>query len=351
MAAFKQLNAQDVIISPFEVNKAFTFKKAAYHNDFEYIEDSQTYIPDSLVPSDVGIRRLYGLNINTVHDSSSQDFDDIPFSSTYHAIKHLYYGNFISGGANFEPATASLITRNSDGTVTGSAYVPNYFSYAQTTLDEKKYIDSFVGGQVGVISIPTRLYGDYIQPNSFSYSVPPSGNFITTTLIDDGEGRVTHEGRVVGNINYSHGIVAITRTSSLAIDQALFPNYDTTAEFFSSSYDVANIIIGDEEDWIRYVVTSSEVTCSFSSSYSVYETQYKVTSAESDFNYSLNPSTHDSSSGDILNTLTGSEFSPYITTVGLYSDDHELLAVGKLAQPLPTSKTTDTTILINFDKV
>ena len=48
--------------------------------------------------------------------------------------------------------------------------------------------------------------------------------------------------------------------------------------------------------------------------------------------------------------ITSSYFEPYITTVGLYSEDFQLLAVGKLAQPLPTSATTDTTILINIDR-
>ena len=34
----------------------------------------------------------------------------------------------------------------------------------------------------------------------------------------------------------------------------------------------------------------------------------------------------------------------------MYNEQNELLAVGKLAQPLPTSQTTDTTILINIDR-
>ena len=52
----------------------------------------------------------------------------------------------------------------------------------------------------------------------------------------------------------------------------------------------------------------------------------------------------------LSNNVTGSYFSPYVTTVGLYDEAQNLLAVGKLAQPLPTSPTTDTTILINIDK-
>jgi len=34
----------------------------------------------------------------------------------------------------------------------------------------------------------------------------------------------------------------------------------------------------------------------------------------------------------------------------LYNDQQQLLAVGKLSQPLPLSPTTDTTILINIDR-
>jgi hypothetical protein len=47
--------------------------------------------------------------------------------------------------------------------------------------------------------------------------------------------------------------------------------------------------------------------------------------------------------------ISGS-LTPYITTVGLYNENQELLAVAKLSQPLPTSRTTDTTIVINLDR-
>ena len=35
--------------------------------------------------------------------------------------------------------------------------------------------------------------------------------------------------------------------------------------------------------------------------------------------------------------------------VGLYNNANQLVAVGKLAQPLQSSNTTDTTILVNLD--
>jgi len=84
---------------------------------------------------------------------------------------------------------------------------------------------------------------------------------------------------------------------------------------------------------------------------------------ENEFNFTLNPSI---SSGSVAisssigtfytpgqyleNFATASYFSPYVTTVGLYNNNQELLAVAKLSQPLPVSPTTDTTILINLDR-
>jgi len=97
-------------------------------------------------------------------------------------------------------------------------------------------------------------------------------------------------------------------------------------------------------------MNEDDIIVSFSSSYTLYETQYKVTMGADEYNYSSNPSILTGSSTDtMLGFATSSYFAPYITTVGLYNNNHELLAVGKLAKPLPTSRNIDTTILINFD--
>jgi hypothetical protein len=98
------------------------------------------------------------------------------------------------------------------------------------------------------------------------------------------------------------------------------------------------------------ITTLANVTCSFSSSFTIYETQYKATISPSEFNFTQNPSALSGSNGYIYNYLTSSYFDPYVTTVGLYDEAQNLLAVGKLSQPLPTSRTTDTTIFINIDR-
>ena len=196
------------------------------------------------------------------------------------------------------------------------------------------------------MSIPKALFGDYIQPNTLRITTP-SGSYF-----DDGEGRLKRfndynsSSIYVGNVIYEHGIVVFTggtRTEGTG----------ENSEYGTSDYG-AGIWGGRTIDnsYILNFVTSSNVTCSFSSSFTIYETQYKCTIGESEFNYTLNPSSISGSSNDgtVYNYVTSSFFSPYVTTVGLYNNNFELVAVGKLAQPLPTSQTTDTTILVNIDR-
>jgi hypothetical protein len=95
---------------------------------------------------------------------------------------------------------------------------------------------------------------------------------------------------------------------------------------------------------------TNNITCSFQSSRTIFETQYKCTIRPDEFTFSLNPSLiSGSTEGTVYSFVTCSYFSPYVTTVGLYDEAQNLLAVGKLSQPLPTSATTDTTILVNID--
>jgi hypothetical protein len=49
------------------------------------------------------------------------------------------------------------------------------------------------------------------------------------------------------------------------------------------------------------------------------------------------------------NFITHSEFNPYITSVGLYNDEKELLAVGKLSRPIKKPKEYDISFTVRFD--
>jgi len=89
---------------------------------------------------------------------------------------------------------------------------------------------------------------------------------------------------------------------------------------------------------------------SFKNKYTVYENEIICTVGENEFNMTQNPTITTDDSGSLRDFATGSIFKPYITTVGLYNDNNELLLVGKFAQPLPMSDITDTTFVIRYDQ-
>ena len=52
---------------------------------------------------------------------------------------------------------------------------------------------------------------------------------------------------------------------------------------------------------------------------------------------------------ELIGQATHSDFATYITNIGLYNDEHELLAVGKLAKPIKNDKELALTFVVRFD--
>jgi len=299
MSYLKTLTSKDVIVTPFTVHKQFT--------------------DDGIVPlfSETGPFRNDGKNIPYPLSGSNTGSQSL----VYNSIKQLYYSNYLEDGLSGKVSNAATASFNPDGTISGPRYTTNYINNIQS-IDEKRYFPTQSEGIITVLSIPQKLFGDYIKP----------GTFASLTTFDDGQGNLianstygSGEGLTVGNILYKAGLIVHTGPTGSGTSTFTFRDLE------------------------------------WQSSYTIYETQYKCTIRANEFNYSLNPSLLSGSiigQNNILNSgsatyenfVTGSDFSPYITTVGLYDDKQNLLAVAKLAQPLPTSQTTDTTILINLDR-
>ena len=339
MSAWKQFLASDIIVNPFVVNKGFTFPSSQFATG----SDGQL----------VGIDRFLGKNVNWFTDKSTTGTLSTEYTSLiYNSVQQLYHTNYLSSSTGDNVAQPVLFpgSNTSGDVLIGSVESPLYDNFLQSTLVPDRFWPTASDALIGVLSIPSKLFGDYIVPNSFRLT---SGS---VSLIDDGEGNIIVESssEQYGNIIYTHGIVVLTATASIAVSYGYgFSIYGV------NTYGQASTTGGGVQGYVE-----NPVTCSFSSSMTIYETQYKCTLRESEFNYTLNPSAQKSGSiatingstfyqrgdGTLNNNVTGSFFSPYVTTVGLYDEAQNLLAVGKLAQPLPTSATTDTTILVNLDR-
>lgn len=169
--------------------------------------------------------------------------------------------------------------------------------------DQKNYIEPFSGS---ISSI--RLYDQFINPSN-------------TELIKCVSASVDSD-NCVGNVFYEHGIATVTATSNT--DGVLYQN----------------IWPGE----------SSQVY--FKGTHAIKEHIYICNILDGEFNATYNPTARekfDERNDNLQAYTTHSEFNPYVTTIGLYNDQHELLAIGKLAQPIKNQDDYDNTFQVRFD--
>jgi len=102
-------------------------------------------------------------------------------------------------------------------------------------------------------------------------------------------------------------------------------------------------------DYAYEYILASPFTASYKSTVSIYEMNVITRVDKGVFNISSNPTTLKDDKEQIKSFATGSDFKPYITTIGLYNDRNELLAVAKLAQPIHKRDDVDINFLVRID--
>jgi len=236
-------------------------------------------------------------------------------------LNQLYYSNFNTGsGLVVETGSYDQFKNN------------NFDNFLESSFAVSG--SRILTGRGAIYSIPRELFGTHIEPGSIIISSSYS------KLVDDKEGNLrldTVTGAVKGNVIYSHGQLIIT-------------DFDT-ANFYESGSD------GSDPD-----NAPGAAIITFKSNQPIYTYNYNVNISDYEYNFTTNPSAQTGStvltysgskyqrpSGVLADNVTGSNFQPYITTVGLYNDYQELIAVAKLAQPLPKPANTELTIQVRLD--
>jgi hypothetical protein len=96
-------------------------------------------------------------------------------------------------------------------------------------------------------------------------------------------------------------------------------------------------------------VLNCPFTASYRSTKTIYEMNVVAKIGSGDFNMSSNLSLTQDDDQTYKSFVSSSSFSPYITTVGLYDSSGQLLAIGKLAQPIRKLTDVDTNLLVRID--
>jgi len=143
---------------------------------------------------------------------------------------------------------------------------------------------------------------------------------IYNKLLDQTEINILHHTLGVGNVNvgnvfYNHGMMGLTSIPS------------------------------------RYATFNTIQT---RGTHTIWETEISCTIGPGEFTRSTNPSlqVYDPKQNQYVfsSFATSSDFSPFVTSIGLYDDYHRLVAIGKLSTPVQLPNNTDTTIIVRFDR-
>lgn len=184
--------------------------------------------------------------------------------------------------------------------------------------------EMYIGGNgtnSGIISASIdefRIYNQGLSDAQVSY------------LADNSYGNgYAYQSNIIGNIFYKSGEILISDPR---------PKY-------------ANSVLGQNGNF-DYNGRVSGFSGEFRSTTTFYEYEIICKIRKNEFNLSQNVSLRkdgDPNTYQLRPFVTSSFFNPYITTIGLYNDEGELLAVAKLANPLEKRDDVDMNIIVRFD--
>ena len=321
---------------------------------------------DSVISAETIVRGLWSGDNNTLSAFYS--------SSTYTTSE--YYLDVYNGN----PATNTSASIQFDiqyGHIAGSGSLPInplvrgyspsrvvYGQYRNLVYGTETTNFSFDGGlttasQIYVINVNRERYKQALHPGSFNLGLKSGSSFISLT--DDSNTtsltRFVGENRIYYIISGSNGNAYTSSAATTPIYGMMLPDLGVVILDASGSLtpyiQAASLATGSAQfNYLKLynsIITGSATQSFQLQSEEVISSRYFFTRVKnSEFNYTTNPSIIDAN-GNLLYTTLIQNPQTYITTVGMYNDNNELLAVAKLSKPLVKDFTKEALIRIKLD--
>ena len=224
---------------------------------------------------------------------------------------------------------------------------------------------SFDGGtttanQIYIVNIARSRYKESIQPGTFNLSLK-SGSAVIKLTDDSNTTSLTRfigENRVFYIISGSNGNAYTSSAATTPYYGIMLPDLGFVVLDASGSLtpfiQAANLTTSSAQ--YNQIKLFSAISASGAAgngfqaqSNETVSSRYFFTRVKnSEFNYTTNPSIIDAN-GNLLYTTLINNPQTFITTVGMYNDNNELLAVAKLSKPLVKDFTKEALIRIKLD--
>jgi len=266
-------------------------------------------------------------------------------TSIQNSKKINMYNQFAQVLLGYTSSTGDGIRKfENDLTLDGAGYMKEVFFVSLSRLLVKDQIKKGSFSMVFGTGSQAATFAKQLTLSDLSASV--NGDGVTST--DGGEYGVLYSGSGgdaavgVGAIFYQAGIAVIT--ASIFNNQQGEFNVETGLPTRDINQSLTGSTISSSCDAFRRRLKN----LSFNNTTQINSRIYFCRVPHNKFNYSSNPSYVSSSKIVVKNQASDNPVS-YITTVGLYNDANELLAVAKLSEPLKKDPSTECTIRVRLD--
>ena len=193
-------------------------------------------------------------------------------------------------------------------------------------------------------------------------------NFETDVLIVEDIPFIIFDNKPVGNIFYNQGIIVITKNSDNVISSSWELDFKSTETIYEHEYllivneDEFNVsqnptaIINVGKETQRYITSDGKGVSVVTNPGVSYIKKKTILETGEVLDYRFNSLVNSSVSAgfehwDLSGSVdsTGSFLTPFITTIGLYDDNCDLVAVAKLPQPIKSEPDIPVNFIIRFD--
>lgn len=177
----------------------------------------------------------------------------------------------------------------------------------------------------------------------------PAGEYgvVNATRRDANSTKALADSKPVGLLFYQAGVLVLT--ASLIKDRTDGTITYTQTHKNDDDFYLKNLITGSTISMAANALRNRITHLSFNNTTELNSTVYFCRANHNEFNYSSNPTYLNGSKIIVKDNDIMVPPRSYVTTVGLYSADNELLAVAKLSEPLRKDPTNELTLRVRLD--
>jgi len=284
-------------------------------------------------------------------------------TSTTESIQFaVQYGNKFGSGSSYINSGVTTVLSDGSSLTTSRVVYGQYRTLLLGTESGSFEFGNDNPNDIYIINIARNRYKEHTQPGSMTLKLKNGANEIVLT--DNSQITSTTNYTTAGTLYYtlisgSAGVAATTATSA-SVYGYLYPDsdivilnptalsksvvdggiaYSPTVNAPGTNNNIQNGIFNIMSSSAYFALQSQENVSSH-----LFFTRVK----NQDFNYTTNPSIIDANGNLIYTTLINNP-QTYITTIGMYNDQNELLAVAKLSRPLVKDFTKEALIQVKLD--